>query len=284
MDNSDQPSGSNWENQPSQPIDFFEKSRDQMQNFFPSWETSGKLYMVPPAPIVSFEGPIDEKTSGLHKKIPILSTDFAETKVHSFLAKSQQHAFVLQNFTNVHWKRLLSFRGYDASDKRLEMIRELESIEIDFLILHAYAGIIVIECKSVKEFQVRRYSDSKKQLNKIVKFLNEFTKILRTTTSNTQYNIFPVRKVVCFPFVEMNPNMKDPYNLGRNDFNDSPEMWWERLLATEENKPQNVNLFETDHFYSNLVTFLLGMYSADKSSFGRKIKQIQEQIENQSFL
>ena len=139
-------------------VEFVEKSRYHLETFFLGWITSKDTIMIPPAPITNFPGPIQESTSGYYekfvkKKRPIIDGDSAEATVHSFLSQSNQHAFVLQNYTASKWKRILTNRRYDASDKFSAEMMKIEDLEVDFLVIHAYAGIIAFECISVKSFQ-----------------------------------------------------------------------------------------------------------------------------------
>ena len=135
-------------------------------------------------------------------------------------------------------------------------IENVANIEIDFLILHAFAGVIAIECKSVKKFQKRRYLDSKKQLDKVDILLAQVLEMLALV--GEQSNSMPVAKVVSFPLVEMNQGVKNPYNLGKIDLELQPKFWWEKLL--KEYGSRN-NKFVVDPAYQNVVLFLLGLYS-----------------------
>ena len=243
--------------------------------------------MIPPAPITKFQGPINNKASGYDEKIvskkqPIIQGDNAEAIVHEFLAKSKQPAFVLQNFTTSRWKRIFGSLGYDFLDGSLEEMKNIDDIEIDFLIFHACAGIIAVECKSVDHFQKNRYNECKKQLNKVNNLVMSFHKMLQRTHNQTDQTLFsiPVKKVISFPFVEMRVDVSDPYNLGKNDINDEPYLWWDRLL---ESQYFNENKFETDILYQDLITLALGMYNAVELSVGENVMDIYERIEKQRF-
>ena len=146
--------------------EFIETSEWRMDKFFPFWKNSGASYLIPPSPIIKFPGPIDERASGYDKVLvskqwPIIQGVCAESKVHKFMAESNQHCFVLQNFTTSKWKRVFGSAGYDTSNETLKEIFEGPDTEIDFLVLHAYLGIIVFEVKSIGSFKANRYNDAK---------------------------------------------------------------------------------------------------------------------------
>ena len=132
-------------------------------------------------------------------------------------------------------------------------IEKISNIEVGFLILHAILGVIAIECKSLKEFQQRRYIDSKKQLDKADVLL---ANVLKMLTSAEQPNSIPVAKVVSFSFVQMKQCVKNPYNLGQSDIDKQPELW-DNLL--KENRHKH-NKFMDPGFQLVLI-FLLGLYS-----------------------
>ena len=178
----------------------------------------------------------------------------AEAKVHRFLGQSKQHAFILQNFTTSRCRRTLKTLTGTSSYFDDE-INEIANIEIDFLILHAFLGVVAIECKGVKEFQQRRYTGSKKQLDKVDILLNTILKMLSSTGKQS----YSALKVVSFPFVTMKQGVKDPCNLGENDLELRPELWWDNLL--KENGTEN-NKFQKDPAYQDVVTLLLGIYSS----------------------
>ena len=239
---------------------FLETFTHHFDKTFQSWRTSGETYMIP---IKISTGPSEEKLSSscgkeAAKMQSIIEGEMAEAKVHSFLAQSEQHAFILQNFSTSRWRRI--FKTLAPFSMFYDEIEDVGNIEIDFLILHAFAGVIAIECKSVKEFQKRRYLDSKKQLDKVDILLDHVLEMLAFV--GEQNISMPVAKVVSFPFVEMNQGVKNPYNLGQIDLELQPKLWWESLL--NEYGSGN-NKFVVDPVYQNAVIFLLGMYSLDGS-------------------
>ena len=66
---------------------FLTMSRFNVDKFFPGWQRSGKTYMIPPAPVTKFVGPVDEGASGYDEKIvkkkqSIIRGDSAEAVVH----------------------------------------------------------------------------------------------------------------------------------------------------------------------------------------------------------
>ena len=253
-------------------LEFIRRSSDQMEKFFPLWKTSGETYMIPPAPVTKFLGPIDEDASGYDSKIvanklPIIEGDSAEAIVHRFLSISGQHAFVLQNFTTSNWKRILGSRGLLHQDNPWGKLLNMDDIEIDFLILHAYAGIIAIECKSVKTFLQKRYTSSKKQLDKVDVLIATIEEIFESNQNGRLHGPISVQKVVSFPLVEMRQDVESPFNLGKLDLSSDPGLWWNRLIKTETAESPN-NLFQNDTFYNDMVCLLLGMYNAVELSIG----------------
>ena len=201
--------------------------------------------MIPPAPITNFPGPIEKGASGYSQKLvarkrPIIDGDSAEAAVHSFLSQSNQHAFVLQNYTTSKWKRILKSRGYDASDNFSAEMMKIEDLEIDFLVLHAYAGIIAFECKAVKSFEQKRYSRSKKQLGRLDFMIEKLTSLLKSENGEPLDHVIPVKKVISFPLVEMKQDVRNPFNLGKTDIEADAKLWWNRLLNERECE---INLF-----------------------------------------
>ena len=266
-------------------LKFVEKSRSHLETFFPGWITTKDTIMIPPAPITNFPGPIQEGASGYSKKLvrkkrPIIDGDSAEATVHSFLSKSNQHAFVLQNYTTSKWKRILKSRGYDASDNFSAEMMEIEDLEIDFLVLHAYAGIIAFECKSVKSFQQKRYTDSKKQLGKVDLMIEKLTRLLQPESGELLDHVIPVKKVISFPFVEMKQDVSNPFNLGKTDFDADAKLWWNRLLNERECE---INLFSKNRLYQNLVITIVGMYNAVELSIGENVMDVYRAIDEQRF-
>ena len=266
-------------------LKFVEKSRYHLETFFPGWTTTKHTIMIPPAPITNFPGPIQKGACGyseelVAKKGPIIDGDSAEAAVHSFLSKSNQHAFVLQNYTTSKWKRILKSRGYDASDNFLAEMMEIEDLEIDFLVLHAYAGIIAFECKSVKSFQQKRYTSSKKQLDKVDLIIEKLTRLLKSESGERLDHVIPVKKVISFPFVEMKQDVRDPFNLGKTDIDADAQSWWNRLLNERECE---INLFSKNRLYQNLVITIVGMYNAVELSIGENVMDVYRAIDEQRF-
>ena len=266
-------------------LKFVEKSRSHLETFFPGWITTKDTIMIPPAPITNFPGPIQEGASGYSKKLvrkkrPIIDGDSAEATVHSFLSKSNQHAFVLQNYTTSKWKRILKSRGYDASDNFSAEMMEIEDLEIDFLVLHAYAGIIAFECKSVKSFQQKRYTDSKKQLGKVDLMIEKLTRLLQPESGELLDHVIPVKKVISFPFVEMKQDVRNPFNLGKTDIEADAKLWWNCFFDERE---YEINLFSENKLYQNLVITIVGMYNAVELSIGENVMDVFRAIDEQSF-
>ena len=266
-------------------VKLVEKSRYHLETFFPGWITTKDTIMIPPEPITNFPGPIQKSASGysgelVTKKGPIIDGDSAEAAVHSFLLKSNQHAFALQNYTTSKWKRILKSRGYDASDNFSAEMMEIEYLEIDFLVLHAYAGIIAFECKAVKSFQSNRYSDSKKQLDRLELMIEKLTRLLKSESGEPLDHVIPVKKVISFSFVEMKQDVKNPFNLGKTDIDADAKSWWNRLLNKKECE---VNLFSKNRFYQNLVITMVGMYNAVELSIDENLMDVYRTIDEQSF-
>ena len=263
---------------------FLKKSSFQIENFFPSWKTTGKTYMIPSAPVIKYQAPVDLEASGFDareygKNKPIIRGEKAEAIVYKFLATSKQHAFILQNFTTTRWRRILKSRGYHISTTFGKKMEAIGNIEIDFLILHSNGIVIAIECKNAEQFYKSRYCDCKKQLNNLDVLLKHVCDLISLTLSGTPMKI-ETRKVVSFPFVEMRQDTSDPHNLGSKDLTGDSQQWWNRVL------PQNgleVNQFETNTFYQKFVSLLIGMYCANELSVGQNIFNIQETIRSQTF-
>ena len=177
--------------------------------------------------------------------------DTAEAMVHSFLAKSGQHSFVIQNFSTTRWKMMLG-NDLNPTDVFAETLKKIANIEIDFLIVHVAAGIIAIECKAVKDFQPRRYTDSKKQLDKAEMLISSLCTLLEKTGTWNQITRVSVRKIISFPFVEMRQDVRNPHNLGKQDLEGLPQMWWDRLL---EQHNTEVTEFHSGSFMENWQSF-----------------------------
>ena len=238
---------------------FLEKSRNHVDNVFQSWRTNGKTYVIPPDPITVSLDPGDNEKSCIGKiaakKQSNMKGDWAEAKVHNFLSKSQQHAFIMQKFDTSRWRRIFETL-LDNSKSFEDEIKEIANIEIDFLILHAFLGVVAIEVKAVGDFQKRRYTDSKKQLDKVDILLENILRIFASIEKPS--NPIPVSKVVSFPFVKMKQDAKNPYNLGQIHLELQPELWWDTLLEGNGTKH---NKFVMDPIYHDAVLFLLGAYS-----------------------
>ena len=179
--------------------------------------------------------------AGVYGTLSSSTTAISEFTVSRFLAQSEQPMFCLQGFSCSSWRRIFGSWKIDTSDKALKELENIESIEFDFLIFHAFAGIIVIECKSVQKFERNRYSDSVKQLNRIDALIQSFHKILLKSSYNS-YSSIPVGKVVSFPFVEMRQDVQNPYNLGKQDIESRGESWWNRILQENTVKFQLTEL------------------------------------------
>ena len=269
--------------------EFLTRSRKNVEAYFPFWQNTGKIYMIPPAPVMKYQGPVDLRASGVDEtnvaqNQPTIRGDSAEAKVFTFLAGSQQHAFVLQNFKTVGWKRIFKSRGYNLSSDLQKKMNEIGDMKFDVLILHAGGTIIAIECKAVETFQQKRYTECKKQLNKLDNFLsNAFELIaeLGETSRNCTYEV-QSRKVISFPMVEMEHRDRHtqnlPYNLGCQDLKNDPRPWWARLMLQSDN-----NFFESALGYQSLVLLLICMYSATELSIGKSIFNIDRIIRSQSF-
>ena len=240
-------------------VNFLEKSRNYVDDVFQSWRTSGKTYMIPPDHVTVALDPGSNETSSSGKKAAMkqvnMKGDWAEAKVYNFLSKSKQHAFIMQNFNTSRWRRIFKTL-LDSSNSFDDEIKEIANIEIDFLILHAFLGVVAIEVKSVGDFHKGTYTYSKKQLDKVDILLENVLKILASIEK--QSNSIPVSKVVSFPNVKMKQDVKNPYNLGQINLQLQPELWWSNLLEENRNKH---NKFVMDHIYHDAVIFLLGVYS-----------------------
>ena len=243
---------------------FLKKSKIHVDGVFQSWRTSGETYMIPPDPVTVSLGPGDNETSFsgkiAAKKQSNMKGDWAEAKVHTFLSKSRQHAFIMQKFDTSRWRRIFETL-LDGSKSFDDEFKKIANIEIDFLILHAFLGVVAIEVKAVEIFQKRRYTDSKKQLDKVDILLENILKILAVIEK--QSNSIPVSKVVSFPNVKMKQDVKKPYNLGQINLELQPELWWDNLLEGIGTKH---NRFAMEPIYHDAVIFLLGVYSIAASA------------------
>ena len=204
----------------------------------------------------------------------------AESLVQKFLASSNQHCFVLSNFEISKFRRLFCCGKYDTSNRFLHEVIKMEDFETDFLIFHANAGIVAIECKSTEKFNPQRYSESKQQLEKKDKFLDLVQKLMEENRGQPRGKKIPVKKVISFPFVDMQQDKKDPYNLGRNALiHQPPQSWWSFLLAQSD---CDSNLLE-DPIYQDMIKFIMGMYDVCELSVGQFLLKSFEQIKTQKF-
>ena len=269
--------------------EFIETSKWQMEKFFPSWKNSGKnwwkkTYLIPPSPIIKFPGPIDEGASGyddglVSKQKPIIQGDCAESKVHKFLAESNRHCFVLQNFTTSKWRGIFGDAGYDTSNETLREIFAGPDIEIDFLVLHPYLGIIAFEVKSIGSFKANRYNDAKKQLKTKIAFLKRVQNFFLGNPSEVQ-EMIPSTKVISFPSVTMKDGIEDFFNLGENHLK-HPNKWWSCLAETGADSK---NLFESSRLYQQLIHLFVGLYLTEDLSFGENVMKLFKQIGHQDYL
>ena len=264
--------------------EFIETSKWRMEKFFPSWKNSGTSYLIPPSPIIKFPGPIDERASGydkdlVSKKKPIIRGDCAESKVHKFMAESNQHCFVLQNFTTSKWKRVFGSAGYDTSNETLKEIFEGPDTEIDFLVLHAYRGIMAFEVKSIDSFKANRYNSAKKQLEIKIAFINRVQNFFLGSPSKVQ-EMIPLTKVISFPFVTMRDGIENFYNLGENHLG-NPNEWWSHVA---EKGADSKNLFHSSLLYQQLIRLFVGLYLTVDLSIGENVMKMFKQIELQDYL
>ena len=268
---------------------FLERSRCHIDKFYSSWRNGGETFIIPPETTSKIFEPVEVSVSFYDEELdpeylPLFQND-AKGIVHYFLSKSNQPTFVLQNFTTSNWNRMLGSFGYNASDSVVAEMKNINDIEIDFLILHAYVGIIGIESKSVKNDHSNRsvvyqYNESKKRLNKIDDLVDNFQRILQVLHHNSKPVSVPIKKVVSFPFVDMKEEAKDPYNLGMFDVTTDPQIWWDRVL---ESNLTRKNRFVTSTLYHDFVLLILGMYNAFDLSVGNDMKDVYSQINEQSF-
>ena len=267
-----------------------EKFQFHVNHFFPNWQSSGKTYMIPPSPSTQFVGPIEPGASGYDKKSTtkphvdgIIRGDSAEAIIHKFWSTSNRHAFVMQGFNLRNWVTAVNYVSKTYGDcSAFVQLDVIEETDIDFLVLDAHSGIVLIQCKGVSQFKNNRYNDAKSQLRKsrnfIVKLL-DYLKKIETSEPREQKQALeiPIKEVVSFPFVAMEER-DDPMNLGRNNI-DSSETWLQRLGLVNA-----VNWFENP-FYQNLICLLLGVYSSITSmSIGANILDLYHQIDKQTFL
>ena len=79
---------------------FLEESEHHCDKTFQSWRTSGETFLIPSKVSTRpSEKPSCSCGKEAAKMQPIMEGEMAEAKVHSFLAQSKQHAFILQNFS-----------------------------------------------------------------------------------------------------------------------------------------------------------------------------------------
>ena len=261
-----------------------EKVREHRDLYFPDWRCSGKTYMIPPAPRLKYCGPTEKGASGYDEKIVTkkegkIKGDLAEAKVHAFLAKSNQHAFVLQGCTNANWRKRLRSLGFKTVGDKYINGREI--FEFDFLILHAYIGIIAVECKGTEGHNTTKYSCAKNQLKKVGTLIECIKQLLEVAGRKIQDKV-PVKKVVSFPSTQLEPEEEeDIIHLDKNDLENDPQLWWNRLKGGES---RDVNLFQKRcDFYEDVISILLALYTAVEKSVGENVMDIYNRIDTMFF-
>ena len=264
-----------------------------VNQYFPDWQKSGKTYLVPPSPLTKFIGPVEKDSSGYDQKLnskmeSVIRGDRAESLIHQFWSQSQRHAFVLQGFKIRSWfSAIESHADFQSPESSFSKLEKLAEAEVDFLVLDAYQGVILMECKAVPTYRNNRYLDAKDQLLKSYAFTEKLTEMLAKTEvsgSNkvTKWPKIPIRKVISFPFAKMkdiNNDKEDYVNLGCNHLEENYDIWFNRLSTNSIH-----NWFENPLF-QKLVSILIGMYSSvTLLSEGVNIMDVYRQIDTQRFL
>lgn len=173
---------------------------------FPDWKRTDRTYMFPPAFPFRYIAPTG-KASGavpLSKSEEVdVKGDEAELRIFRALDKfgreDNQPMFVLTKFEFKEFTKqvLLGKLPDETVDSLFGSLSITDlSREIDFLVVHRRAGVVLIEVKATEKFKSNRYLDAKKQLDVAEKFIRALLKAMGIT--------LPVYKVVAMP------NVADP--------------------------------------------------------------------------
>lgn len=172
---------------------------------FPEWKTADRTYMFPPVFPFRYIAPTG-KASGavpLSKSEEVdVKGDEAELRIFRALDKfGRQESQPMTVLTKFEFKefirevllRKLPVESVDALFASTRLSHTDLSREIDFLVVHRRAGVVLIEVKATEKFKTNRYLDAKKQLEVAEKFIQALFKAMRIT--------LPVYKVIAMPNV-----------------------------------------------------------------------------------
>lgn len=158
---------------------------------FPDWKRTDRTYMFPPAFPFRYIAPTG-KASGavpLSKSEEVdVKGDEAELRIFRALDKfgreDNQPMFVLTKFEFKEFTKqvLLGKLPDETVDSLFGSLSITDlSREIDFLVVHRRAGVVLIEVKATEKFKSNRYLDAKKQLDVAEKFIRALLKAMGIT-------------------------------------------------------------------------------------------------------
>ncbi|XP_068696005.1 uncharacterized protein [Montipora foliosa] len=172
---------------------------------FPEWKEADRTYMFPPVFPFRYIAPTG-KASGavpLSKSEEVdVKGDEAELRIFRALDKfGRQESQPMTVLTKFEFKefirevllRKLPVESVDDLFASMTLTDSDLSREIDFLVVHRRAGVVLIEVKATEKFKTNRYLDAKKQLEVAEKFIQALFKAMRIT--------LPVYKVIAMPNV-----------------------------------------------------------------------------------
>lgn len=168
---------------------------------FPEWKRTDRTYMFPPVFPFRYIAPTGEASGSvpLSKSEEVdVKGDDAELRIFRALDKfgreDNQPMFVLTKFEFKEFTKqvLLGKLPAENVDSLFASLSITDlSREIDFLVVHKRAGVVLIEVKATEKFKSNRYLDAKKQLEVAEKFIRALL--------NTMGITLPVYKVIAMP-------------------------------------------------------------------------------------
>ena len=260
---------------------------------FPEWKEADRTYMFPPVFPFRYIAPTG-KASGavpLSKSEEVdVKGDEAELRIFRALDKfGRQESQPMTVLTKFEFKefirevllRKLPVESVDDLFASMTLTDSDLSREIDFLVVHRRAGVVLIEVKATEKFKTNRYLDAKKQLEVAEKFIQALFKAMRIT--------LPVYKVIAMPNVT---------NVGR-DAAGYIDLRKEHLVRGED-ECDDIRLFASwwkKHFleippsegadtmttFSRFISILVGQRTAI-SATANILAGVSKTIDEQSFL
>ena len=172
---------------------------------FPEWKKADRTYMFPPVFPFRYIAPTGKASGAVplskSEKVDVKG-DEAELRIFRALDKfGRQESQPMTVLTKFEFKefirevllRKLPVESVDALFTSTRLSHTDLSREIDFLVVHRRAGVVLIEVKATEKFKTNRYLDAKKQLEVAEKFIQALF--------NTMGITLPVYKVIAMPNV-----------------------------------------------------------------------------------